>query len=135
MKDIKEGKGFNKTEKECVPPEVGVLLRDKLTKKLNFPQDKSVFHGLCPINVNDSVLEIDVQKSKRFAVPRKRVEKDPEPNLLDFLDPVVPFDGVDQDNNEDDLGHAKFIDIAPVKHQLPICTTIKNVQTIFHLFD
>lgn len=57
------------------------------SQKLNFPTDKSVYSGLVPINVNDSVLELacpKVRRRKSFT----RTDKDPEPVLTDYLTPI-----------------------------------------------
>ncbi|XP_063699230.1 uncharacterized protein LOC134829871 [Culicoides brevitarsis] len=136
LKDIRSGKGFDKTEKDFISPEIAHLMRRQLTKTLNFPRHVSVFHGLCPINVNDSALELDVDRPRKIYVPRVRHEKDPEPSLGDFLEPVATFGMTCVDSDDEDNTHyAKFIDVPAVKHQPPICTTIRNVQTIQHLFD
>lgn len=115
-------------------------MQEKLTQQLNFPANQSVFNGLCSVNVNDSVLEIDIEKTcpKKFSVPMQRLERDPEPKLQDFLDLVAPFeqsegiDDSDEDERQEDVG---FKEEVPLKHQSPICSNLGNVQTVFDLFD
>lgn len=135
IKDIEKGKGFSQNGTSCITATSAALMQEKLTQQLNFPVNRSVFHGLCPVNVNDSVLEIDIEKtsSKRFSMPKHRLERDPEPNLQDFLDPVVPFEEMDEDEGE--YGGASFIEFVPVRHQPPMCTSLDNVQKIFEFFD
>lgn len=136
IEDIKSGKGF--TESDITAP-YSALMQEKLTQKLNFPPDRSVFHGLCPVNVNDSVLEIDIQRKrrKRYSVPKQRQERDPEPVLQDFLDPVILFEQSEglEDVDDNAIQYARFIESVSLKHRPPICTTLDNVQTVFHFFD
>lgn len=139
IKDIKKGKGFNQNDMNCITPTAAAIMQEKLTQKLNFPADRSVFHGLCPVNVNDSVLEIDIEKTchTKYSVPKHRLERDPEPQLQDFLDPVIPFEQTEgfEDDDENVIQYARFVENISLKHQPPICTTLGNVQTVFHFFD
>lgn len=66
----------------------------QITKKLNFPPDQPIFKNLIPINVNDSLL-ISSEEPKPF---RKKyvakTNKDPVPELSDFLTPIPPLEHV-----------------------------------------
>uniref|UniRef100_A0A336M574 CSON010069 protein n=1 Tax=Culicoides sonorensis TaxID=179676 RepID=A0A336M574_CULSO len=128
MRDVTKGVGFLSSKSNCVTASSAALAQEKLTHQLNFPINKKVFRGLCPVNVNDSVLEADVnQKSRpiRYAVPTHRSERDPEPVLADFLTHVPPC--------EYDLRES--IRMKPHKFRPPICTTLENIETVYDMGD
>lgn len=125
MKEIEKGKGFDKSL--CVTPTSAALMQEKLTHTLNFPSHRNVFRGLCSVNVNDSVLEVDIERTrpKRVVIRTPSVKQDPEPKLSDFLDPVETFD----------CENSSFFGVksVPLKHCAPIRTTLANFQTVFEL--
>lgn len=59
-------------------------------KKLNVVSNKTVYKGLPPVNVNDSVLEI-VPKPRKLKMNRE-LTVDPEPILKDYLKPSKPLE-------------------------------------------
>lgn len=62
----------------------------QITHQLNFPAEATVFKKLIPVNVNDSVLEDvcpKVKKRRPFTL-----HKDPEPELGNYLTPVIPLE-------------------------------------------
>lgn len=80
-------------------------------KKLNFVSHKPIYKNLLPINVNDSVLEVrprsnDARRTKSKA--EQYANKDPEPNLNDYLVPLqsykqkhkINFADIDSDDDE-----------------------------------
>ncbi|XP_017068520.1 uncharacterized protein LOC108106139 [Drosophila eugracilis] len=77
-------------------PDDLAAMAPKVTQKMNFPPDQTVFKNLVPLNVNDSVLlpnkiKADVSKEK----PVK--ETDPtkaksEPQLADYAEKVEPVE-------------------------------------------
>ncbi|KAI8043099.1 protein PPP1R35 homolog [Drosophila gunungcola] len=78
-----------------VSPEAAAAIAPKVTQKMNFPPDKTVFKDLVPLNVNDSVLE--PLKLKRGASKDKQSkESEPskvsnEPQLADYVEKVEPI--------------------------------------------
>lgn len=69
-------------------------VRQRATQQaLNFGTERSVFRQLQPINVNDSVLELNAAaaagRKKRKQPPRPFADRDPEPVLADYLRPVA----------------------------------------------
>lgn len=71
--------------------ETNALRKERVTQQLNFNAQKSVYHNLIPINVNDSVIQMDAKRIVRRSGLEK-INKDPEPNLADFLQPVPPYE-------------------------------------------
>ncbi|XP_037902786.1 uncharacterized protein LOC119646412 [Hermetia illucens] len=75
-------------------PRSKAVVSQEITKKLNFPPDQPIFKNLIPINVNDSLL-ISSEEPKPF---RKKyvakTNKDPVPELSDFLTPIPPLEHV-----------------------------------------
>lgn len=59
---------------------------------MNFPLEHKVFKNLIPTNINDSVLLEEHKSFPRPSKPPMKTEKHPEPNLLDYLDPLKPFE-------------------------------------------
>ncbi|XP_017132158.1 uncharacterized protein LOC108149233 [Drosophila elegans] len=78
-----------------VSPEAAAAIAPKVTQKMNFPPDQTVFKNLVPLNVNDSVLE--PLKLKRVASKDKPTkESEPskvsnEPQLADYVEKVDPI--------------------------------------------
>lgn len=63
-------------------------------KRLNFVSHRPVYKHLVPINVNDSVLEVKSRAAgaRRSSSRREQTSnKDPEPNLCDYLTPSEPL--------------------------------------------
>lgn len=63
-------------------------------KRLNFVSHRPVYKHLVPINVNDSVLEVKSRTAgaRRPSSRREQTSnKDPEPNLCDYLTPSEPL--------------------------------------------
>lgn len=67
--------------------ETDALRKERLTKQLNYPLQKKVFKNLIPINANDSIIASDA-KLERVQKATLTLNKDAEPILADFLDPV-----------------------------------------------
>lgn len=59
-----------------------------VTRALNFRPDEKVFGNLISLNVNDSFLPEKVPIRKKYVI---KGPKHPEPDLQDFLKPVVPL--------------------------------------------
>lgn len=110
------------------PPNIAFTNILQITNKLNIPSGKHVFDNLTPINVNDSVLAIEMPKRATKPIAVKACEKDPVPNLADYLTPIEPLvlrlaDGDESDNLERKKG---------VK---PRRTTTKEYWDIYEFFD
>lgn len=95
IKNIETGKRNTEVGKQVMKQileETDSLRKEQLTKQLNFPKPKKIYTGLVPININDSVIQMDAKR----IVPRKpkysNTTKDPEPNLADFVEPVAVFE-------------------------------------------
>lgn len=60
--------------------------------RLNVRSDRTIFHDLIAINVNDSVLELPSSCRRRRQRSKRRsfraMDKDPEPVLADYLQPI-----------------------------------------------
>lgn len=95
IKQIQAGKGTTAQASDKIlkkiMEETELLRKERVTQQLNFPTQKVIFKNLTPINVNDSVIQMDAKK----IVPRKsgieKSNKDPEPFLADFVDPLPPY--------------------------------------------
>lgn len=107
----------------------------KASQKLNFVSHKPVFRNLQPINVNDSVLELRCGPAsghtKRKSVTR--TDRDPEPVLNDYLQPVERIG--------DQLTSAGLLDeLAALKTRggrSPTFTAVQDVnyEIVSELFD
>ncbi|XP_055836472.1 uncharacterized protein LOC129905108 [Episyrphus balteatus] len=73
-------------------PRSKAVVIPKISKKLNFPHDKTIFRNLIPINVNDSIL----LPKKKSSIRKKYIvnHKVPTPDLGDFLDPIAPLEHI-----------------------------------------
>ena len=62
-----------------------------MTRRLNFPIEDTLYRGLVPVNVNDSVLQRDCRPLNKRAMHKKYLQRmrnktrDPESDLNDFL--------------------------------------------------
>ncbi|EDW78147.1 uncharacterized protein Dwil_GK24163 [Drosophila willistoni] len=70
-----------------ITPRSKELIAPKITQKLNFPPDRTVFTDLPALNVNDSILV--PQKVKRNT--KAQGKKPMEPQLADYLEPIEPI--------------------------------------------
>lgn len=59
-------------------------------KKLNIPNGRNVYKELAPVNVNDSVLGLSHERTRRHR-PRQELPAhvDPEPILTEYLRPTI----------------------------------------------
>ncbi|XP_017004791.2 protein PPP1R35 homolog [Drosophila takahashii] len=79
-----------------IQSEANAVIAPKVTQKMNFPPDQTVFKDLVPLNVNDSVLvpkkiKTDASKNK----PSKETEPNKaksEPQLADYAEKVEPIE-------------------------------------------
>lgn len=61
-------------------------------KKLNIESDKKVYKHLPPVNVNDSVLEVNRYTRKDKRAPAIGLSIDAEPTLQKYLKPSTPLE-------------------------------------------
>lgn len=99
-------------------------------QRLNTRTDRTGFHDLVPMNVNDSVLELNcppLLRRKTF-VP---LDKDPEPVLTDYLEPIetlthnVTMDEMYPDNIH---GLAAYIRSPYTENHRDICTLFEELN-------
>ncbi|XP_068140475.1 protein PPP1R35 homolog [Drosophila tropicalis] len=74
-----------------ITPRSKELIAPKITQKLNFPPDRTVFTDLPTLNVNDSVLVPQKVKRDPKAASSSRAKKPVEPQLADYLEPIEPI--------------------------------------------
>lgn len=99
------------------------------SQRLNVRTDRTVFHDLIAINVNDSVLELP---SATCGQPRKRrsftpIDKDPEPVLADYLEPVEMLHH-----------HVTMDEVSDGGQRRPACMRpphTDNYASVYELFD
>ncbi|XP_016989255.2 uncharacterized protein LOC108051618 [Drosophila rhopaloa] len=75
-------------------PGAAAAIAPKVTQKMNFPPDKTVFSGLVPLNVNDSVLvphKVKRNTSKDSRSKETDASKVNEPQLADYAEKVDPI--------------------------------------------
>lgn len=119
----------------CRKTHAVVWQRLQATQKLNFVGHKPVFRNLQPINVNDSVLELQCAPtaSRMKRKPFTSTDRDTTPVLSDYLQPVERL--------SDQLTHAGLADDFKVSRAIgaesTYLTSIQDVNydMIAQLFD
>ncbi|ALC40261.1 Rcd4 [Drosophila busckii] len=90
-------------------PRTMQTIAPKVTQKLNFPPDRAVFNDLVPLNVNDSVHEMQKELPKKDAAGKPKNGGIKEPQLADYLERIEPVHiEVPEPDLELDFPHEEF---------------------------
>lgn len=114
------------------------FVRQQATRQaLNFRSERTVYRQLQPINVNDSVLELNAAATRKPRKPQRPfADRDPEPVLADYLRPVAAVRDRYAERYAAEEARPKFGALAEADYEAGVTQAYHvNYEAVCEVFD